>query len=292
MKRLLILFWSTLFLCTQSSWGQEGIAVSASLNKNSILIGEPVELTLQAVFPQTHTPSFFTLDSFAHFERLHQSKIDTQTTARGLQLQQTLTLTSWDSGVWYIPALTLEGTRTPRTKPLPIKVSFSPMDPNQPYHEIKDILNVQQPGRNTWYWYLIGAVLLLLLFLLLFPKKKKSPAEAVPDPNAYKQALAQLDQIKKEAAADSKVYFTGLVHIFRTYLHQRKGIQSHSKTTDDLSLQMKRLKLKEEYYHSLVQTLQLSDFVKFAKYTPTTEERDEAWNTIKKSIILIEQTNE
>jgi LPXTG-motif cell wall-anchored protein len=290
MKKLYILLWCILHVWTNSLWSQEGISVSASLDKNAIVIGEQLHLNLQANFPQTVQPFFFTIDSLAHFEMLNRSKIDTQTTDKGIQLQQTITLTSWDSGTWQIPAFRLPDSRSARTQTLAVQVNFSPMDPNQPYHDVKDILNVQQPGRTTWYWYVIGAILLLLLFLLLFPKKKKEAAAPVSHPDAYRQAITQLEKLKKEKATDGKLYFTELVLIFRNYLQQRKGIQSHSKTTDDLSRQIRQLKLKEANYNTLVQTLQLSDFVKFAQYDPTPEEKEDALETIKKTIVQIEQT--
>ena len=88
---------------------------------------------------------------------------------------------------------------------------------------------------------------------------------------------------------EDKAYYTELINIFRTYLQQSKGIHSFQKTTDDLSRQIAGLKMGDPLYRPLVQTLQLSDFVKYAKYTPTTAEKEESWDVIKKSIVAIEQ---
>ena len=105
------------------------------------------------------------------------------------------------------------------------------MAPDQQYHDVKDILNVQQPTRITWYWYVIGALLLLILFWLLFPKKKKSTEPVVNMQDVYRQTLAQLDALKSRTGEEGKEYFTSLVFIFRNYLHQRKGhsiaLQNH-----------------------------------------------------------------
>src|SRR5687768_11312215 len=108
-----------IFLCIfsfQSVLGQNTIAVAASVDKNSIVVGEQAQLKLEAFFPSANQPSFFAIDSFPHFEILGQSKIDTLKTEGGVQLSQTLTLTSWDSGAWSIPPLALQNSNRLRTK--------------------------------------------------------------------------------------------------------------------------------------------------------------------------------
>lgn len=288
MKKPYVLFLFTLL--SLHVFAQKGISVAASVDKNSILIGQPLQLTLEATFSNPHAPSFFQIDSLQHFEVLNRSRIDTQATNDRTILKQTLTLTSWDSGVWAIPALSLIIEKTTVTKPLPVSVTFSPMQPNQDYHDVKDILDVQKPQRTTWYWYVIGAAILLLLLLLVFPKKKKEAAAdaAAIKEGAFKQALKELDALRGETTLDDKAYFTELILIFRTYLHQRKGIHSFQQTTDDLSRQLQALQLPHEDFKKLVQTLQLSDFVKFAQLSTTPTERDEAWHEIKKNITAIE----
>jgi hypothetical protein len=174
-----------------------------------------------------------------------------------------------------------------------IDVAYSPhpFDTTQPYHDIHDILEIKKPGETTWYWYLIGLLILILLFLLFFPKgKPKSKGEFVSDEGAYKRALKKLDVLNKRNDVDSKAFYTELIQIFREYLHKRKNIYSFSKTTDDLAIQIEKLNLSRDQYHELLQTLRLSDLVKYAKYQPTREENQTSINDIKQGIIDIEQT--
>lgn len=263
---------------------------TATIDKKVIFIGEQVQLTLQATFPKSATTSFYKIDTLPHFEILSTSKIDTVTTASAVQLKQTITLTSWDSGAWLIPAFNLTFSKAYTTSPLKLVVAFSPFDASQPYHEIKDVLDVKKPAHVTWYWYILGAIVLLLLFLLLFPKKKKNEEENLLNANAYKQALAKLDQLKKEAnGAAGKPYYTALINIFRTYLQESKGIRSYQNTTGDLSKQLAAINMEDGEFKKLVQALQLSDFVKFAKYEPTATEKEQSLSTIKNSITAIEQ---
>jgi LPXTG-motif cell wall-anchored protein len=176
------------------------------------------------------------------------------------------------------------------TQPLVVDVVFSsPFDPNQPYHDLKEIIAVQKPERTTWYWYLIGLALLLLFTLLLFPKRKKKELKQIPV-DAYTNAMSQLDQLARAglASTNSNTYFVELINIFREYLHRRRNIQSFYQTTDDLGLQIQQLQLPAELNNQLLQTLRLSDLVKFAKYQPYDEEQKQSFNVIRKSIVEIE----
>lgn len=278
----------TLFLLfSLSAFGQK-VTVTASSDKDKIVIGEQIRLTLEAVVPREEVIDWPRIDSITHFEILNASKLDSQVSGEELMLKQTLTLTSWDSGRWQIPALAIAGSK--RTKPIVIDVGYSPFDRNQPYHDIKDIIDVERPRVTYWYWYLIGAVLLIVFLLLLFPPKKKQPVVTtfVPDEGIYKQSLTRLEKLKATADGDPKVFHTELVDIFREYLLKRRGIQSYSKTTDDLGVQLGQLPMPKPVYNSLLQTLRLSDLVKFARFQPTVEENRTAVDIIKQSITTIE----
>jgi hypothetical protein len=153
-------------------------------------------------------------------------------------------------------------------------------------------MEAKRPSESSWYWYLIGILILMLLFLLFFPRgKPKKSGEFVSDEGAYKRALKKLDILQKKPSPDNKVFYTELIQILREYLHKRKNIYSFSKTTEDLSMQIERLNLDTDQYQQLVQVLVLSDFVKYAKYQSTEEERRNSLESIKESIVAIENSN-
>ncbi|HEY0066628.1 MAG TPA: BatD family protein [Flavisolibacter sp.] len=284
MKRILSL--ACCLLCVLHAFAQS--EASATADKRKILIGEQFGLELRAVFPEGGSFEWFDVDSLAHFEILQRSKIDTQQVAGGTAGSQTLTLTSWDSGRYTIPALELGRART---KPISIDVSYTPFDTTQPYHEIKDIIDVQKPEQSKWIWYVAIGLLLLVFFLLFFPKGKKqeqpAPVVAPPSEDAYRKALARLDNLSPEG--DNRIYYTELTDILRDYLHRQKGIQSFSKTTDDLAVQIGRLGLPNDLYNRLLQSLRLSDMVKFARFQPLQEENRESRTVVRESIIAIEE---
>lgn len=265
--------------------------VTAIADKQQILIGEQFHIKIQANFSKGEPLDFFEIDTIPRFEILDKSAIDTSSFNDGFALVQNLTMTSWDSGKIQIAPFVLGRYQT---KPLTIDVAYSPspFDTTQPYHDIHDILEVKRPIETTWHWYLIGILILILLFLLFFPKgKPKAKGEFVPDEGAYKKALKKLEALNKRSDGDSKVFYTEIIQILREYLHKRKNIYSFSKTTGDLAVQIEKLNLDRDQYLQLLQTLQLSDLVKYAKYQPTKKENQNSVNDLRESIVAIEQTS-
>lgn len=269
---------------------QEKTTVRASIDRSQILIGEPIKLMLEADIPEQDPIRFFQIDSIPHFEFLNIQPIDTTNTGRGTVLSQVLHITSFDSGHWVIPSFTLREDIA--TDTLPVDVGFSPFNPDQPYHDVKEIIEVKakdEEKEKSWWYYVIGAALALLLLFLLLRKKKKpvvQAAEAPPDP--YKIALEQLQNLKIEKP-DAKQYYSRLVDIFRVYVSEKKGIHSLQATSDDLVTQLKELGMDRNQYDQLAQTLRQTDFVKFAKYVPSDDDDKNAFETIYRSIQQIEQ---
>ena len=264
--------------------------VVATADKQKILIGEQFTLKLQANFNSGEPLDFFDVDSIPRFEIIDRSAIDTSKFNDGVALIQNLTVTSWDSGKLQIAPFVLGSFQT---KPLAIDVAYSPhpFDTTKPYHDVHDILEVKPPAETTWYWYLIGLLILILLFLLFFPKgKQRAKGEFVSDEGSYKKALKKLDALQKKTV-ENKVFYTELVQIFREYLHKRKNIYSFSKTTEDLSAQIEKLNMDGEEYQHLVQALMVSDFVKYAKYQASEEEKRNSLESIKGSIMSIENAH-
>jgi hypothetical protein len=269
---------------------QSKTTVKASIDRSQILIGEPIRLTLEADIPEHEAIRFFQTDSIPHFEFLGKQKIDTSNTGSGTVLSQIIHITSWDSGHWVIPSFSLGENIV--TDTLPVDVGFSPFSPEQPYHDTKEIIEVnpQEEKQKIKWWYIVGgAVLVMLLLILLFRKKKKPVVTAIEQPvDPYKEAMNQLEQLQKEKP-DTKQYYSRLVDVFRKYIDAKKGIHSLQATADDLVTQLKSLNLQKEHFDDLAKSLRLSDFVKFAKYVPSTDDDKNTFEIIKRSIQQIEQ---
>src|SRR5882757_3068355 len=108
---------------------QSKTIVKASTDRNKILIGEPVRLTLEVDIPENEPIRFFSIDSIPHFEFLQRTKTDTINTDKGTKLIRVIPITSFDSGHWVIPSFIL--TDKIATDTIPVDVGFTPFDPAQ-----------------------------------------------------------------------------------------------------------------------------------------------------------------
>ncbi len=269
---------------------QNKTTVKATIDRSQILIGEPIRLILEADIPENEAIRFFRPDSIPHFEFLNIQKIDTSNTGNGTVLLQVIQITSWDSGHWIIPSFILGDDIF--TDTIPVDVIFSPFNPEQPYHDTKEIIEVnptEEKEKIRWWYIVAGAALLLLLLILLFRKKKKPAVQLVEQPHdPFKEAMDQLEKLQSDKP-ETKEYYSKLVDIFREYILTKKGIHSLQATTDDFVKHLKSLHLPKEQFDDLSQSLRLSDFVKFAKYIPSAEDDRNIFTTICKSIQQIEQ---
>lgn len=272
-------------------WAQGQTVVSATADRSQILIGERIQLTLKADIPENQPIRFFQLDTIPHFEFINLGKIDTANTGSGTILSQKIIITSFDSGHWVIPAFPLGETMF--TDSITVDVGFSPFNPQQPYHDIKDIMEVnpveEEKKSKLWLFIAGGVLLVVLLFVLLRKPKKAQPKTAAVPLDAYRSAMEQLEKIRKEKLTP-KAYYSGLTDVFRGYIEKRKGIHSLQQTTGDLVQQLKTLEIQPELYKELSEVLQLSDFVKFARYETGVDDDSRAFDTIKRTIEYIEQS--
>ncbi|MES1159751.1 MAG: hypothetical protein ABUM51_03270, partial [Bacteroidota bacterium] len=81
---------------------QPPVVVKATVDKQKIIIGQPIQLMLEATVPGDAPLSWPTLDSLPHFEWMEKGKVDSVTRPDGRYYRQYLTVTSFDSGFWAI----------------------------------------------------------------------------------------------------------------------------------------------------------------------------------------------
>jgi len=283
-----LIFTFTFLLAAQIANAQGDDNIKATVDKKKILIGEPVQLTIEANFHPASAISFVQIDSIEHFEFL-EKPVMTNSNYNGRKLiKGVYKLTSFDSGHWVIPSYVL--SPAVKTDTIPIDVVFSDFNPHQDYHDIKDIMEVTPPKKKPWWWYIAGGALLLATVSIYLLRKKKPvtlPAPGVVvDP--YEEAMKQLELLQKDKP-DAKKYHSKLTDIFRLYVFRKKGILSLQKTTTDLVLQLRELNISKEQFYNLSQALRVSDFVKFARYIPTHEDDTAVFEVILNTIKIIEQ---
>lgn len=260
------------------------------MDKNKVLLGQPFTLTIEARIPTTGNLQFPVIDSIPHFEFVGDRKLDSTKEATFLRIRAQYQLISFDSGHWVIPSFAL--SRRIISDTIPMDVVYSEFDPKQSYHELRDIIPVEEAELEKkmqwWYYAIAGGVLLAFILYLVVRKKPAKPVSPAIVLNAYERAKKQLAQLQGNRPV-AKAYYSELTEIFRQYVSDRKGIRSLQNTTDDLVVQLRGLYNDKSAFDSLAQALRLADFVKFAKYVPNADDDRMAFETISRAIDDIEK---
>ncbi|MHA4845100.1 hypothetical protein ACX0G7_13085 [Flavitalea antarctica] len=288
---------SLLFFTVFSTYSQ--VSVKASVDRDKILIGEPITLTLQAYAPLGEPVTWFALDTIPRFEFISKGKLDTIENVDNKKLEQTVVITSFDSGSVLFPPLEMKvGDRIYLTDSLIIDVAYKNFDPAAEYKDIKAIEEVENNSTDLVPW-IIGAITLLAIAVIIWLMRKKKTSEAgkitatplLPPYEQAMDALAKLKQMDWSQPAAVKNYYTELNDIFRVYVNRTMDITSLEKTNNELILQLRQSGMSKERFNELAQTLRMSDFVKFARYQPAQSDNEQNWEVINTSIKTLNNLN-
>lgn len=276
---------------------QAQVSVRSNINRDNILIGEPVSLTVEAYVPLGANVRWFALDSLPHFDVMNKSSVDTSQGIDGKKLVQSFTITSFDSGQQYIPPFDVSvDDQHYFTDSVLITVSFTPFDPNADYRDIKDIIEVTNPSVKYIPW-VIAVVALLSLALAIFTayrrkiKKFKPESEPVSMLSPYDEAMKGLAvlALKNGNNGEVKWYYSEMNDILRKYVSRKFSVTTFQKTNEELILELNGFGIPRDAFISLVQSLRMADSVKFAKYQPTAEDNRNNLNIVTSSIEILDK---
>lgn len=286
----------SLFLASPAILNAQVLA-RASADRDKILIGEPIVLTLEAHVPLGQTITWFILDSIPHFEYLDKGRVDTTEGIDGKQIQQVLKITSFDSGHWQIPALALKvDNKIYSTDTVGIDVNYSPFNPVEDYHDIKEIVEVSQPWWIKYIPWAVGLVTLIAIGVIvwLLTSKKKEVVEEAPvitsKLSPYDDAMLALEELRKKGwilNGEVKTYYSKLNDILRVFILRKLNIATLEKTNEELIQQLQKLAINRESYQQLSTALRMADFVKFAKYEPGSADNEKNFMIIHAAITTL-----
>lgn len=302
MKRVLLFI--VFLLCIQIVFAQAP-SLKTAVDKTKLLIGEQLKYNVEATFPLNayHVTWFNVPDSFDHFEVVIRGRIDTVEKNGLLTYKQTLTLTSFDSGINLLPALPVnfdplsdDTTFTFFTDSIPIQVSFSPMDSTETFHDIKTIIEVKNEI-PLWMW-IGGAALLILLIVAViylikyFKNRKKTVSLFTSKLTPFDEAMQSLSMLQKEGLlhkGEVKQFHVKLSDIFKRYLSRKTGKNILNLTSSDILLLLNDTLLSKVDTSVVAGILRMTDAVKFAKYSPPAAESETSFINTKSSIEQIEK---
>lgn len=276
--------------------------VKTFIDKQDILIGEQLNCKIVASFPAgSYQVRWLSIpDSIPHFELVDRSKIDTSSENGQTVLQQTITLTSFDSGRWNTPALPVvfeplsSGTAVNAvTDSFMVNVGYAAADSSNQLRDIKPIMDVTI---RDYFWYYIGGGVLLAALAAFFlwryfknHKKKPAPVFKGKLP-AYDEAMQELEKLKAlnlQQPGDIKQFHSALAHIFKWYISRKQQFSVMNKTTGDVLLHLTGSHLPQDTIAAAAASLRTGDAVKFAKYLPAEAESLMALDKIKSVISFI-----
>lgn len=297
MKRLLYI-WSLIFLpgLAGSALAQYAGA-TATLEKNTILIGDQVDLELTLTVPaQSKVEWPLLAENLAEkVEIVRKTGIDTVESSNDrYTLRQNVLITSFDSGTYVIPPIQfkyhLKGDTVSyfsETQPLGIDVQNMKVDQKEDIKPIKPPLLAPVSFRELLPWILGGLLLaaaIAFLFYYIRQRKRRQPVfqfRAKPKLPPHEVALDAFERLRNKKlwqAGRIKDYYTELTDIVRIYIEERYLVRALEMTTDEISDGLRKADAPKEAGNKLRQTLVLADLVKFAKEKPFPDENDQSLN--------------
>jgi hypothetical protein len=266
--------------------------IKTSVEKDKILVGEPVKVTIEARLPLGQKMSWFMLDTIPHFEWMDKGMPVEIDGIDGKTILHSFTVIGYDTGHWTIPPYTIKvENKTYSTDTVGIRVDYDPaFNLQENYRDIKETeeVTVENENRLEWLYYAgAGLILLLLLYLLFRDKSAKQVAKNVIPLTPYEEALQSLAALRKErpaAAEEVKLYYTKLNDVLRNFLAKQFKLPALEETNDEVIAQLRQLGIPAEQFSKTTEALRMADFVKFARYLPAQADNDKALIIIESAI--------
>ena len=276
------------------------------LDTNSILLGDQIKLKLKINVQKNAKVTFPQLtDTITqNIEIVNTGKIDTLNDAQNntITYSQDITITSFDSGYFAIPPFKFSylldkdtTTYYAETEVQLLEVKKIATSEQADIKDIKDIFEAPLTLREMLP-YIIGIIVLVILIVLgfIFWKKiKKNGSLSLikkPEIPPHIEALQAFEKLKKRKLWQNnfvKEFYSELTDILRKYIERALSVNSLELTTEETMEAIKKTTLDTNSSMILKQVLELSDLVKFAKYTPLPSDHESCFN---KSVDFVKNT--
>ena len=272
----------SLFFISLSSFAY-GQAVVAEVDSAHIMIGDHLNYYLKIKGAEGVTnprADLSPLDTMEVFELIKENDWEKVTEGDKAIYQKQLTITSFDSGYYFIPSIKVQfenGKKNVRQNTQRIQLAvITPQIDSLQIRAIKNI--VAEPITLADFLPLIisvvGFLLLCLLGYFIYRRIKNKPVEEVyvaPKP-AHEIALNKLKALSEKELWQKgmlKEYQSELTYIVREYLEKRYDIHALESTTAEIIRELKNEDISEDHKTQLSDMFRMADMVKFAKATPS-----------------------
>ncbi|MBQ3636663.1 MAG: hypothetical protein II951_13760 [Bacteroidales bacterium] len=286
--------------------------VRAELDTVAIVIGDQVGLTVNVFSKKDMNVHVRQLrDSIgSNVEIIRQMSQDTTVENDLVTYTQRYLLTSFDTGLHYLPALAVAYTADGDSICTP-ELSLNVLNPFQKMevdeasgiNKICDINSAQDAPFQWrelllyWPWFVLVLAVAALVFLAVWLKDKLKrpeglkPVKVAPAEPCEVVAIRELERIKEEKLWQHnrvKDYYSDLTDTLRRYVSLRFGISALESTTSQLlDMLAPHLADDKDDLDKLEYILSQADFAKFAKLEPLSDENDKAMSN---AFAFVEET--
>jgi len=274
------------------------LTVHVRVDKSKITIAQTLNLELETAIATGYEVNMPKIEDSNDF-----GVIDRQSLGNRLDADNNVVSTNryrlepFLTGKFSIPALTFEfhdanQTYQLTTGPIDIEV-ISVLGQQQGELKIADIEDVVDMFAGSILWWLLAAIVLIFAGagIWLYIRAKKVIEAVRIFKAAHEIAYNRLDALVKQdliSAGRVKEFYEGLSNILRHYIEDRFELKAPERTTEEFLFEIRDAGvLSQEHRKSLAEFLTHCDLVKFAKYSPDSEQIQ---RTIELAKNFIEQT--
>jgi len=266
--------------------------LKATLDTASIKLGQQVFLNLNFTAPETAKVMWPDLrDSLAsHIQIVRKSAIDTTLAGSLRTYHQKITITSFDSGAYSIPPVTVgyklakdSALRFALSQSIAFTVQTLPVDTTRAIKDIKGPMEAPLTFAEILPWLLAFLALAIVITLLVYYLRKRRNNQPFinlprkPKTPPFQIALESLGALKSKKlwqGGRMKEYHSELTDIIRLYIENQLGIAAIEMTTDDILEAFGENQNKPALLERLRQILTTADMAKFAKAQPLPAENE------------------
>lgn len=271
--------------------------VTARFAADTIMIGDQITLEVDInkdALADVQVPQFEKNQLSPQIEIIGVPRIDTlKHDGRNLTLRLSYTVTSFDAGVHRVKGFPIVSTSRSVTDTIVsddmLELVVQTFDIDTTKQQIADI---KQPLNTPLQWAevkelvlysIAGAVLLAVIIYLIirYLKSRKAKIAARPVEPPHIRAIRELEKLHAEKliqAGRYKEYYSRLTDTIRTYIEERYDIGAMEMTTPQIIEAIGAVN-DQRLVGKCGDLFSLADLVKFAKWTPTTEDCEEAFQT-------------
>lgn len=293
-----VIFAAVFFLLAAPAHAEGGIRATLTPNRDSLTVGDPVELLLDVTHPAGQQVLIPKLEqTWGSFEVQAQSPTQTQANPDGTETtRQRITVTLFEPGTFQTPPLplTITGSNGQITNaeagPVSLTVTPTLAEGDTALADIRPQAEMELP--LSWPIMATGAAALLAVTIAgWWLIRRRRGRVAVDNRPPYQRALDELARIETmnlPARGHFKEQYTRVTDVLRLYLETQHAVPATDRTTNELKQDLARAgAIHPDHVRRLIDLFSDADWVKFAKVIP---EREEAGQLIPAARQLVQAT--